>query len=338
MQRSSPRRMALLCLALALLFPALGGILPLLPAKASAATVQQVWGWGNNIAGQLGDATTAPHLIPTLASLPSDTTVTAVSAGYDFSLALTSTGTLYAWGRNTYGQLGDGTTVDRYTPVAVTMPAGVTFIAISSGQDSGFGRSYNLALSTNGTTYSWGNNSCGQLGDGTTTARSIPLPLSLPGGVQATAVAAGDCHALALAANGTVYAWGSNYNGELGNVACCTSTPVQVNLPAGVIATAIAAGDGASLALATDGSIYGTGSNIWGKLSTCGSGKCSLPVRITLPNGVKATAIGTGAFHSMAIGNDGDRTPGGGNNYGQLGDGTPERAVVLRQAMPRRCP
>ena len=141
-----------------------------------------------------------------------------VVAGGWHSLGLTSYGTVWAWGRNTYGQLGDGSTTTRSTPVQVSGLSGV--IAIAGGDI------HSLALKSDGTVWAWGYNYYGQLGDGSTTTRSTPVQVSGLSGV--IAIAGGGDHNLALKSDGTVWAWGDNTNGELGDGSTTTrSTPVQ---------------------------------------------------------------------------------------------------------------
>ncbi|WP_212960938.1 RCC1 domain-containing protein, partial [Salinispora arenicola] len=170
---------------------------------------------------------------------------TAVAAGGNHSVALTSAGTVLAWGRNFFGQLGDGTVVDRSTPIMVSLPAGVTASAVAAG------RIHSLALTTAGGVLAWGNNTFGQLGDGTTTTSSTPVSVTLPAATTITAISARDSqHSVAMTSAGAALSWGRNLRGQLGDGTTTNrSTPVNVHLPTGVTVTAIAAGDDHSLAL-----------------------------------------------------------------------------------------
>lgn len=135
----------------------------------------QVYAWGTDSLGQLGNGSTDGQTTPEPVSLPGST-VTAVAAGSAHTLALTSTGALYAWGANTLGQLGTGTSASSTSPVPVATPAGVTFTAVAAGGDD------SLALSSTGVVYAWGANGHGQLGDGTTFGSATPVAVAPPPG------------------------------------------------------------------------------------------------------------------------------------------------------------
>ncbi|WP_158623492.1 MopE-related protein [Corallococcus sp. CA053C] len=215
-----------------------------------------VWAWGWNNEGQLGDGTTTNRLTPV--RVPGVTGVTAIVAGDNRTLALKQDGTVWAWGCNTEGQLGDGTRTNRLTPVQVP---GVTGVAALVAGDF-----HTLALKQDGTVWAWGRNSEGQLGDGTTTSRLTPV--QVPGVTGVTGVAAffaGGYHTLALKQDGTVWAWGRNSEGQLGDGTTTNrSTPVQVTGVTGV--AALVAGDFHTLALKQDGTVWAWGWNNVGQL------------------------------------------------------------------------
>jgi len=236
--------------------------------------------WGYNYNGQLGDNTTTQRNVPVVVNTASGVsalfgkTVVAISAGSFHSLALCSDGTVAAWGYNTYGQLGDNTTTQRLVPVTVNTTSGVsalfgkTVVAIVAGN------SHSLALCSDGTVAVWGYNYYGQLGDNTATQRNVPVAVNTASGASAlfdktvTAIAAGTNHSLALCSDGTVAAWGYNYNGQLGdNTWTQRNVPVVVNTSAdsalfGKTVVAIAAGYSHSLALAAEP--YASGIQITG--------------------------------------------------------------------------
>ena len=136
-------------------------------SRPAAASPAQAYGWGANNYGQLGDGTTLVRHLPVAVHLPLGTTIRALAAGSDFSLALTSSGTGLAWGGNEYGQLGDGTTLVRNSPVPVQLPVGVTIKAIAAGEGGtvpGFiSGAFSLAVTSSGTVLAWGLNNYGQL-------------------------------------------------------------------------------------------------------------------------------------------------------------------------------
>ncbi|WP_027659655.1 RCC1 domain-containing protein [Salinispora fenicalii] len=282
-------------------------------ALTSAGTVLA---WGGNGSGQLGDGTTTDSSTPVAVDLPVGTTITAIAAGNSHSLALTSAGTVLAWGYNNFGQLGDGTTTDSSTPVAVDLPVGTTITALAGG---GF---HSLALTSAGAVLAWGTNGSGQLGDGTNTNSSIPVAVDLPVGTTITALAGGRFHSLAVTSVGAGLAWGLNDLGQLGDgTTTDSSIPVAVDLPVGTMITAVAAGDRHSLALTSAGTVLAWGLNATGQLGDGTTTNSSSPVAVDLPVGTTITAV-AGAVHSLALTSAGAVLAWGANDSGQLGDGT----------------
>ncbi|WP_203971913.1 lamin tail domain-containing protein [Planotetraspora silvatica] len=267
-----------------------------------------VWGWGDNTRGELGNGGyAAPTPVPVQVS--GLTGIVQVAAGLGYSLALRSDGTVWAWGINTDGQLGDGTTTDRRTPVKVSGLIGVTQIAAG-----GF---HSLALRSNGTVRAWGWNYAGQLGNGTTTRRTTPSAVS--GLTKVTRIAVGREHSLARRSDGTVWAWGSNGYGQLGDgTTTQRRTPVKVSGLTGV--TQIAAGDSHNLAVRSDGTVRAWGINPSGQLGDGTSTQRNRPVTVSgLTNVVQVSAGGDDSF---ALRSDGTVRAWGDNRFRQLGDGT----------------
>ena len=282
-----------------------------------------VLAWGNNASGQLGDGTTTSQTTPVQVSgLGSGSGVVAVAAGGNsYSLALKSDGTVLAWGFNSNNELGDGTTTQRHTPVQVSglgSGSGVTAIA------TGF--THSLVLKSDGTVLAWGNNSGGQIGDGTTTRRSAPVQVSgLGSGSGVTAVAAGSIHSLAIKSDGTVLAWGGNTSGQLGDGTTTNqTTPIQASgLGSGSGVTALIVGSTHSLALKSDGTVLAWGGNGSGQLGDGTTTNRTSQVQVSgLGSGSGVTAVAAGTIHSLALKSDCTVLAWGGNSSGQLGRGT----------------
>jgi alpha-tubulin suppressor-like RCC1 family protein len=279
---------------------------------------RHVYAWGDNTDGQLGNGTTTSSDTPVQVSLPASVAAIAVSAGADTSLALGWNGTVYAWGDNSSGQLGNGSTTSSDTPVAVSLPRGVRAVAIAEG-----GQGTSLALGSNGRVYAWGDNSSGQLGNGSTTSSDTPVAVSLPRGVRAVAISAGGATSMALSWTGRVYAWGDNGSGQLGDgTTTSSSTPVPVSLPGRVGVRRISAGGATSLALGWNGTVYAWGDNSSGQLGNGTTTSSSTPVPVSLRGDVKALAVSAGGSTSLALGSDRHVYAWGDNTDGQLGNGT----------------
>jgi alpha-tubulin suppressor-like RCC1 family protein len=267
-----------------------------------------VWAWGDNGDGELGNGTNTPSSVPV--QVPGLTGIVQVAAGHFDSLALRSDGTVWAWGTNGYGQLGDGTTTPRTTPVQVAGLTGVTQIA------AGFDHS--LALRSDGAVVAWGYNVHGELGDGTPTDHST-TPVAVSGLTNATQIGGGYYHSLALRSDGTVVAWGSNFEGQLGDGKPNDSaTPVQV---AGLTnVTQIAAGAYHGLALRSDGTAAAWGDNQAGALGDGTPTNRTTPITVSGLTGV--AQVSAGYLHSAALRADGTVWAWGNNGEGELGDGT----------------
>ena len=232
---------------------------------------------------------------------------TSIAAGTDFGLAVNSQGQLVAWGDNLYGQLGDGSTSVRMTPVVV----GTGYVGVSAGD--GFA----VGLKSDGTVWAWGDDYDEQLGNGPPESSTTVSEI----GTGFKSVAVGLAHKLALKTDGSLWSWGFGERLGLGNVAH-QSTPQQV----GNGYTAIAAGSAHSLALKTDGSLWGWGNNAFGQLGPDGGSQ--RPKQIGTAQYV---AIAAGYRHSLALQADGALWTWGRNDFGQLGDAsTTDRAMPLK--------
>ncbi|WP_027660396.1 RCC1 domain-containing protein [Salinispora fenicalii] len=304
------------CLALAVTATQAAGVPPAdaQPTPTAAVATNTILAWGNNSFGQFGNGTTTSSRTPVPVRLPAGTTVTDIAGSDTHSLALTSAGTVLAWGGNTFGELGNGTTTRSSTPVAVRLPAGTTVTAIAAGTG------HSLAITSTGALFAWGRNGVGQLGDGTIANRSIPVPVRLPTGTTVTAIAGGLGHSLAVTSTGTTLAWGGNARGQLGNgTTTDSSIPILVKLPT---VTAVAAGDFHSLALTSTGAVHAWGANSFGQLGDGSTSDSTTPVTVRVPAGTTATAVVSGADHSLALTAAGGALAWGDNGQGQLGDGS----------------
>jgi len=255
-----------------------------------------VWAWGNNFFGQLGNGTANSSASLTPVQVTGLTGVTQVSAGGFDSLALRSDGTVWAWGMNNVGQLGDGTTASTEVPVQVTGLSQVT--GISAGYDA------SLATSTRGITaltsvWAWGGNSMGQLGDGTFTNHLTPEQVGIPTPYIA-GISAGHQFAVVLGTDGSSWAWGADGSGQLDNAPTSNpvTRPVQMTTTGSGI-TQLSAGYDHVLALRSNGTVLAWGGNAQGQLGDGAAGGTSGPVQVAGLTG--ASQVSAGAQFSLAV-------------------------------------
>lgn len=263
-------------------------------------------GW--NGVGQLGDATTVDrHHLGAVTDASGLQGVTSLSAGFFHGLALAGDGTVWSWGWNAYGQLGDGTTIDRAAPVKV--PGLDHVIAVAAGG------AHSLALKEDGTVWAWGWNGLGQLGDGTTISRVAPVRLG--GLAGAKLIAAGGYHSHAVAADGAIWSWGWNAVGQLGTSSTTDSRVPKRTLVTLPPITSIAGGAFHSLAVDNGGRVYAWGWNVFRQLGH------DSPFDTTRPSPVEglgdAISVAAGYIHSTALKSDGSVWSWGSNVVGQFG-------------------
>ena len=218
----------------------------------------ELYAWGANDSGQLGDATFTGHSTPVRAQSPIGVSFVQISAGARHSITLGSDGNVYAWGSNQLGQLGDGTYSFSAVPTLVSAPEGINFTQIDASEN------LSAAIGSDGAAYVWGTGKL-PLGEEVTTS-NVPIKVQPPEGVIFKEISIAPSHVLALSADGTAYSWGLNSHGKIGagqDFGPRTLIPVQVAAPEGVTFTHVAAGDEHSLALTPEGYVYAWGKPYW---------------------------------------------------------------------------
>jgi alpha-tubulin suppressor-like RCC1 family protein len=298
------------------------------------------WSWGDNSYGQLGTPAVFGQTTNAV-QVTGAPIVAQVSAGNSHALALARNGSVWAWGRDESGEVGLALNLNGvpYTPATVTNPipvltpkvqGGLTPLVGASSVAASFYGVDSYAVLTNGTVVAWGNNGYGQLGFGTLGGQS-PVAMPIPNLTGVVSVAAGSLHALALTTNGTVYGWGDNSYGQLGNGSsgAKVAIPTLMTTLTNSFIVAIAAGNGTSFAIDSSGNVWACGLNGVGQL---GIGSTNNTATATLVAGLGSTnaiiGIAAGYHHCLAIGFDGSYWSWGLNALGQLGDGTTKQSLV----------
>lgn len=336
---------ALLALLLALPAPALAydGATPDQPNRLSAglshtAYVDEhgtLWTWGSNQEGQLGAETQETgvdregnQVAVSGTSLAVLEDVRSVAAGGDFTVALKTDGTLWTWGDNLYGQLGDGTLNSVSAPQQVL--DNVT--AVSAGANA------TAAVRSDGTLWTWGDNLYGQLGDGT--RDSVSAPHQVLADVRFAVM--GDYHAAAISTDGTLYTWGSNLDGQLGTGGLGDTTdeetgatlqlmPAAVSLPAAV--SNVTVGAGHTAAILSDGTLW-----TWGRNDAMQLGLTEAGAQVWEPGQVvellPVQAVSAGTDQTVCLLTDGEVQAWGSPAMGQLGSGTPQEKAAEPDMQP----
>ena len=263
----------------------------------------EVFSWGSNYKGQLGNGTFVENYIPEKVNGLTD--VVRISAGGEHSMALTSDGTVWTWGENHYGRLGTGDTIDQNVPTELVYPH--IFIEISAG---GY---HSLALTNDGQIYAWGRNLVGELGDNTTVNKLTPTPAIHSDSV--VAISAGFTGSSAITSNGKLLVWGNNAMGQYGNGTMTNSSiPVYSNIDSVIM---VDASRQHILVLRSDSTVWGMGVNYPGTLGDGIGANSNVPTQaIGLYN---IRDIGAGGFHSLAVGTS--LYGFGTNSDGELGSG-----------------
>jgi alpha-tubulin suppressor-like RCC1 family protein len=304
-------------------------VLGVVPATAGAARTGNLFAWGYNANGQLGDATAANKYEPIRTHLLTDLNVVAVSGSYGVhTVAVTEGGGVLAWGTGTHGVLGDGSGETALSPIAADLSA-LDPDEFVTAADAGYVHS--IALTTKRRVFTWGNDDAGELGNGALGNSVLPQLVKLPPKTTIKAIAAGGRHNLALTDKGEVLAWGRGHAGAMG-IGDATwanqQEPVKVKLPPDTTATAIAAGEYYSMALTTEGKVLTWGANEYLQLGVTGKAASvysDVPVYASIPEGTTITAIAAGWHSSLAVTSTGEGLAWGADDQGEIGDGATTR-------------
>ena len=227
-----------------------------------------------------------------------------ISAGFNHTTAVKSDGTLWSWGLNTSGQLGDNSTTNRSSPVQIGASSDWYYVTT--------GDYYTIAIKTDGTLWAWGENTYGELGDNSTTSTSSPIQIGTLS--NWSKVEGGNNHVFAIKTDGTLWSWGFNGNGELGdNTSVSKSSPVQI----GTLSTwtSVTAGSNHGFAIKNDNTLWGWGRGGFGELGDNTTTNKSSPVQI----GTSFSKVSAGGYYTLAVKTDGTLWGWGYNNKYQLG-------------------
>ena len=248
------------------------------PATPLNIIAGKLWLWGANNYGQIGDNTTTFRSSP-IQTISGGSSWYFVDSGDNHTVAIKNNGTLWTWGLNSYGQLGDGTQRNRSSPVQ-TNAYGDDWAFAAAGND------FTLAVKIDGSLYAWGNNKFGQLGDNTRANRRAPMPVFSGIHIDWKNIAAGYSHSAGIRTDGTLWVWGSNEYGELGlGDKLSQSKPIQI-MNSYNQWSEVVCGNNYTLALKSDGSIWGWGKNVWGQYGNATNITVSSPIQVLAPSGM----------------------------------------------------
>ena len=269
-----------------------------------------LWGMGYHLYGMLGWGSSSMELLP----IDSETTWVSGSTGQSHTVAIKNNGTMWSWGLNTSGQLGEGpigSANNKRSPVQIGV--------LTTWKNAKAGGSFSMAIKTDDTIWSWGINSSGQLGDGTTLLRSVPTQI---GGFAWKNFYPGLSHTIAIRSEGTLWGWGQNFLGQLGdNTATNKSSPVQIGTLTNWSSAATTAGYStypSTAAIKTDGTLWLWGGNSYGHLGNNSTTTRSSPVQLGTETNWASVSV---QEHTLALKTDGTLWAWGNNDAGQLGIG-----------------
>jgi alpha-tubulin suppressor-like RCC1 family protein len=317
-----------------------------LGSSLSAALISngRVFTWGSNSSGRLGDNSTNNRIVPTEITsnfnLDTNDKIVSLSLSWDHSAVISSSGRVFTWGRNNYGQLGDNTILNRSVPTEITsnfnLGSNDKIVSLSLGYY------HSSAVSSNGRIFTWGDNGYGKIGDGATTSRLIPTEITsnfnLATNDKIIALSLGWDHSSAVSSTGRIFTWGRNGSGQLGD-----GTTTDRLMPTEITSRfALSANDKIislslsgynSSALSSSGRIFGWGDNNYGQIGDGTTNNRLVPTEITsrfsLTAGDKIISLSLGGDHSSAVSSAGRIFTWGRNSEGQLGDG-----AILNRSVP----
>lgn len=268
-----------------------------------------MWYWANSVYKMAGDTAFLIQFLPQPENPGVSWQSVWLKGGGEHLLAQKTDGTLWAWGKNTYGELGDGTTNFSYNPVEVGTD--------NDWQSVSLGEEFSVAVKSNGTLWAWGLNYYGELGDGTTVAKHVPTQIGAASDWQS--VAAGVSHVLAIKTDGTLWAWGYNRFGMLGE-GTQTDELAPVQIGTSTDWKFISASNFHSLAIKTDGTLWAWGMNIYGQIGDGTSIEKDSPVQIGTD--VNWESVSAGLYYSLGLKKDSTIWSWGSNYGGELGLGS----------------
>jgi alpha-tubulin suppressor-like RCC1 family protein len=272
-----------------------------------------LWLWGSNSYGKLGDNTGTDRSSP-VQTITGGANWKQVACGREHTAAVKTDGTLWLWGENTFGNLGNGNGYILYSSPAETITGGTDWKQVACGYI------HTAAIKTDGTLWLWGGNAYGQLGDDTTDNRSSPVQ-TVTGGTDWKQVACGDSFTVAIKTDGTLWTWGYNGYGQLGDDTTDTKlSPVQT-IAGGTNWHQVACGYRHTAAVKNDGTLWTWGRNYNGQLGDDTTDNKSSPVQ-AITGGTNWKQVACGREHTAAVKADGTLWAWGRNAYGRLGDGT----------------
>ncbi len=303
-------------------FTETGRVIPFEDAFVRVEQFQnQIYSWGSGGNGRLGDNTTADRSTPRQ-EFTSSTNWKQVAGGGFHTAAIKTDGTLWSWGANQNGQLGDNTNAHRSTP-RQEITSSTNWKQVATGNN------HTAAIKTDGTLWLLGLNYNGQLGDNTTAIRSTPRQ-EFTSSTNWKQVSGGAVHTTAIKTDGTLWIWGSNSHGQLGdNTTASRSTPRQ-EITSGTNWKQVACGAFHTAAIKTDGTLWLWGRNAYGQIGDNTTAIRSTP-RQEFTSGTNWKQVACSSLNTAAIKTDGTLWSWGNNSYGQIGDNTTTSRLTPRQ-------